>query len=175
MSDQFQPLEPPESLILRAAEGWLELGNWQEASRELEQIAPARQDHPGVLLVRYGIFSEAKDWDRAAGVASQLIKLCPASALVWIGFAYCTRRKTDGSIAEAKQILLLAEPRFPGEFLFSYNLACYCAQLHEFGEAMQWLEKALAIGGKTVRDLAGKDEDLKPLWERLGGIPWLQR
>jgi hypothetical protein len=37
--------------ILRAAEGWLELGNHLEANEELENITPKLRAHPDVLEI----------------------------------------------------------------------------------------------------------------------------
>jgi hypothetical protein len=35
-----KPLEPPDSIHLEAAQGWLELGNHIEADEELEKTSP---------------------------------------------------------------------------------------------------------------------------------------
>jgi hypothetical protein len=45
-----KPLDLPDIHHLRAAQGWLELGNHLEANEELEKIAPALRAHPSVLL-----------------------------------------------------------------------------------------------------------------------------
>ncbi len=82
------------------------------------------------------------------------------------------RRKTGGGIPQAKEILLGVEPKFPRDYLFPFNLACYCSQLRQFDEARRWLDKALGIDKKMVQALALTDPDLKPLWENLGGMPW---
>jgi hypothetical protein len=49
MENRIKPLEPPDSLHLEAAEGWLELGNHLEANEELENITPQMRVHPDVL------------------------------------------------------------------------------------------------------------------------------
>ena len=43
------PLEHPDVHHLRAAQGWLELGNHLEADKELDEIAPELRAHPDVL------------------------------------------------------------------------------------------------------------------------------
>lgn len=43
------PLEHPDVHHLRAAQGWLELGNHLEADKELERITPQLRAHPDVL------------------------------------------------------------------------------------------------------------------------------
>jgi tetratricopeptide (TPR) repeat protein len=169
---KIKPLEMPDSFHLQAAEGWLGLGDVESATLELKEISPAEQAHPAVLIVRYEIFSRAKHWDKAVAVAQDLIKRLPTEPSVWIWLAYATRRKTGGSIPEAKQILLGAEPKFPRHYLFPYNLACYSAQLGELEEAQTWLEKAIAIDNASVKKMAVEDADLKPLWKSMGRTFW---
>jgi hypothetical protein len=50
---------------LRAAVGWLELGNHIEADAELDNISPEWRACPAVLEVRWHIYSEAKNGMRA--------------------------------------------------------------------------------------------------------------
>ncbi len=172
MKKSIKPLDTPDSFHVRAAEGWLGLGDVESASSELREIPPAEQTHPAVLSVRYEIYSRTKQWDMAVDVANDLRKMLPEEPFVWIWLAYATRRKTGGNIPEAKKILLGAEPKFPKHYLFPYNLACYCSQLGEMEQAEQWLKKAAAIDNATVKKMALEDADLKPLWAGLGRTLW---
>jgi hypothetical protein len=43
----MKSLEHPDSLHLRAAQGWLELGDHLEANEELERISPPLRVHQG--------------------------------------------------------------------------------------------------------------------------------
>jgi len=45
----MKPLERPDSIHLDAARGWLMLGNYAEASKDLERIAPLVRTHPDAL------------------------------------------------------------------------------------------------------------------------------
>ena len=168
----LRPLNLENARYLRAAEGWLELGDAVSAGDELEEITSDEQTHPAVLQVRYAIHAKRGQWDMATEVAEELATGLPDSAGSWINLAYATRRKTGGGIPEAKKILQAAEPLFPDEYLIPFNLACYCSQLHEFDQAEQWLKKAAAIDEKKVRKMAADDSDLKPLWDNKGGTIW---
>jgi tetratricopeptide (TPR) repeat protein len=64
-------------LHIRAAEGWLELGNWHHANDELENISPALKSHPVVLQIRCDIYKAAKKWDYVAEVARHLADRFP--------------------------------------------------------------------------------------------------
>jgi predicted Zn-dependent protease len=168
----IKPLNAPDSFHLRAAEGWLGLGDVESATSELREISASERAHPAVLSVRYEIYSKSAQWDMAVDVAGELMKMLPEEPFVWISLAYATRRKTGGSIGEARKILLGAEPKFPKHYLFPYNLACYCSMLEEMEEAEQWLKKAAAMDNAAVKKMAMEDADLKPLWASLGRTLW---
>lgn len=46
MPKRIKPIEPPDSIHLNTAIGWLELGNNLEAYEELDEIAPQMRVHP---------------------------------------------------------------------------------------------------------------------------------
>jgi len=56
---------PPDCQHLLAARGWLELGDNLEARAELDKIAPRLQASPLVLIVRWEICSNLKEWDES--------------------------------------------------------------------------------------------------------------
>jgi uncharacterized protein HemY len=70
-------LPPSGRPHLRAAEGWLELGNPHEASEELENIAPRLRVHPDVLEIRWRIYAAAERWDACLDLAVAVVT--PAS------------------------------------------------------------------------------------------------
>ena len=172
IKQNIKPLDAPDYFHVQAAEGWLGLGDVESATSELREISPAERAHPAVLEVRYQIYAKEKQWDSAVEVADDLVKMLPDKPFTWINLAYATRRKTGGSIPEAKKILIGAEPKFPEHYLFPYNLSCYCSQLGELEQAEQWLKKAARIDNVAVKKMAVEDPDLKPLWDSLGGTLW---
>ncbi|MCI0351424.1 MAG: hypothetical protein L0Z53_18530 [Acidobacteriales bacterium] len=58
----MQPLLTDDTRHLEAAQGWLDLGNWQEANEELEKITPTLRAHPDILELRCRIYAAAKRW-----------------------------------------------------------------------------------------------------------------
>lgn len=165
-------LDDADSRRLRAAEGWFELGDLDSAGKELENISSDGKTHPAVLVMYYEIYAKAKKWDMAAVLAESLVKVLPDDPEAWLNFAFTERLKRGGSVEDAKAILIEAEPKFPGEYLFPYNLACYCAQLHEFDEAKEWFKKAMLLDEKTVQKSALDEPDLKPFWDSMSGTLW---
>ena len=164
------PIEPPASHYLLAAQGWTELGNFAEAESELSQIPESLRTHPQVLTVRYELYARTKRWELAADVAGILVESHAHQVGAWISLAYATRRKTGGGLTQAREILTRAQELFPAEALIVFNLACYDCQLGNEAAAVDWLQQALTLGGKkNIQQLALADQDLQPLWPQIAG------
>src|SRR5258706_13055014 len=69
---------------LRAAEGWVELGNHLEANEELEKITPELRAHPDVLALRWQIYAKAEKWNACLDIATAITKLAPDQPMGWI-------------------------------------------------------------------------------------------
>ena len=120
-------MSPADHRHFLAAQGWLELGDWQSADKELEELTPQQRAHPGVLNLRIELYSTAKRWDRAAEVANTLFRMFPDEPFGYIRLAFALHelKRTQ----EALNVLLPAAAKFPANWLIPYNLACYCCQL----------------------------------------------
>lgn len=167
---RVQTLEPPNSHFLRAAAGWLELGNPSAANDELDQIAVAFQEHPEVLEVRWHVCARAGRWDAAVDAAGSLVRHHPDRPDAWVHRSYALHelRRTQ----EALDQLLPVADRFAEVWIIPYNLACYCAQLGRLPEARAWLQRTFAITAQTrvqrgLRLRALEDRDLEPLWDEI--------
>lgn len=164
----MNPLDIPDIHHVRAAEGWLELGDETEALLELENISPAEKNHPVVLELRFQILAKKKEWDACRDIAGMITRQLPDFAGGWLHLAYATRRATGGSEQAAFNVLRPASEKFPEEPTIPYNLACYICQLGNLSEARKWLKRAFAIGDKKqMKFMALNDSDLKPLWEEI--------
>lgn len=108
----MKPLEIPDLHHLRAAIGWLELGNHSEANVELESISAALRAHPDVLEVRYEIYAKDKKWDACREIAATLLKQVPERPLGWLHLAYSARRASGGGLQVAFDVLA----RLPRDF-----------------------------------------------------------
>ena len=163
------PIEPPNTHHLRAAIGWLELGNHVEAGEEIARITPALLDHPDVLEVRWAVCAAGASWDAALAVAETLVGIAPERSSGWVHRAYALRRSRGGGLQLAWAALRPAFEKFPKEDVIPYNLACYSAQFGRLDEAWEWLHKAMESAGdvKAIKERALADSDLQALWERV--------
>jgi predicted Zn-dependent protease len=165
-SASVQPLEYPELFSVQSAQGWLELGNFEESARELEKLGPELQHHPDVLEVRWEICARQKQWQAGAEVARDLIRLVPERHTGWIDLSYALHELQQTQ--EAWDNLFGVAGRFPKVPIISYNLACYACQLGKLWEAEQWLKRAFHIGdAKEMKEMALSDADLKPLRSKI--------
>ena len=154
---------------LRAAEGWLGLGNPAEAKLELDNLAPELQKHPDVLELRWEISFKESNWDACRDFARALTEVAPERPGGWIHLAYAARRAAGGSVQAAWDILQPAAEKFPEEVIIAFNLACYACQLGNLSEARKWLEKAFEIGDdeNKLKQMVLEEPDLKALQSEI--------
>ena len=169
MSKKIKPLEPPDNLHLQAAEGWLELGDSFEANEELEKISPSLRIHSDVLELRWQIYTKEKRWNAGADIARAITELAPGRVSGWIHLAYSLRRKKDGGLQTAWEVLLPVVEKFPMQPVVAYNLACYACQMKQMDAARHWIKRVFEIAGEInrfdeIRLMALDDSDLEPLW-----------
>ena len=100
-------------------------------------------------------------------ITGRLCECDPRNLQWFISYAYATRRSEN--INAAKNILINALPKFPREAIMYYNLACYECQSNKIESAKQYLKQAFRIDPNWRLQALG-DEDLKPLWDYLGGL-----
>jgi len=162
----MEPLKHRNLFHLRAAEGWLELGDYREAKVELAQIASPLQIHPDVLEVKWQIYAKARNWERCIQIANALIRAVPERSSGWIHLSYALHetRMTE----DAYENLLSMADHFSTEPIMAYNLACYACQLGYRQESMEWIRRAIELGdGRKIKSMALEDPDLEPLWSRI--------
>ena len=154
------PLEPPETHVLAAAEGWLELGNPAEAAAELQAINPQFAVHPAVLELSWQIHARERQWETCLTVAARLVELNPELPAGWIHRSYTLHELQR--TAEARDLLLPALARFPEQMILKYNLACYECRLGNLARARQWLKEVFGHQhAATWRQAALGDPDLE--------------
>src|SRR5436190_3969795 len=112
-------IEPPDSHHLRAAQGWIELSDFDEAANDLAKIRPQFRNHPAVLEVRWVMAANAGQWPKALSLAKKLATLTPDNAE---GRMYEARSLIElRRPSEAYSLLLKAQRRFPDDEIVAYD------------------------------------------------------
>ena len=160
-------LGPPDTHYLIAAEGWMELGNLDEALFDLQRITEPSQGHFDVMQVRWHVHNKRREWQDCLHISRSMIEANPNLPQGWINHGnalfYLCRYE------EAFDLLAPVLQKFPKEEAIPYNLACYKCQSGELREAKEWLERAYAVGdSQRIRQMALTDPDLQPLWANGG-------
>ncbi len=165
----MRTLDYPDRHFVRAAEGWLELGDSAEAARELRQLTKAAEKHPDVLELRWRLYALTRQWDAALAMARAVITVAPERPTGWIHQSYSLHelKRTD----EAWEQLLAAASKFPEDSVIPYNLACYACQLGDLLVARDWIQRAVKLLGKAeIKSMAQSDGDLAPLRDYIDGL-----
>lgn len=165
----MKPLEPPDSHHLKAAIGWLELGNHIEANAELERITASVRAHPDVLELRWQIYARAEKWEACLDIGQALVKTDPKREHGWIHRSVALHRLKRTQDAYGQ--LEAAAQLFPQSWHVRYDLACYACQLRMHDHAWEWLTDAFELGDeKALKLMALEDRDLEPFWAEIGEI-----
>lgn len=167
----MKPLEPPDRHHLMAAQGWLDLGNREEASLELERIAPELRFHPDVVKVRWRLYGRNENWHTVLRIARTICDLEPISDPVETPVSWPARRASLGSRKTPVLRSGGGPIGLPELFAIPYNLACYACQLGNVNEAWEWFKMALDMADASeLRRIALNDPDLEPLWKRISKL-----
>ncbi len=77
-----------DAAAIRAAEGWLELGNPTEAGNAVEDVSFSNRNHPAVLLIRCRIYRAAKSPEPVFYLAQHLTRIMPTGPAGWFELAW---------------------------------------------------------------------------------------
>jgi tetratricopeptide (TPR) repeat protein len=168
MKEQKAALEPfdlmsldaRDELHLRAAGAYIEMGMFDEAQAEMEQIDPSYRLLPELLAARIPLYRALKKWDLIAVVARKLTEWNPEEPGNFVDWADAICRTE--SIHAAHAILTRAASLHPTDPTIQFNLACYEAQMGNLDRAKAHLKRATEIDAK-FRLMALKDPDLERL------------
>ena len=120
-------LDAPDELHLRAAVAFIELGMFDEAQAEMEQIDPCSRLLPELLAARIPLYRVLEKWDLIAIVARKLTEWNPEEPGNFVDWADAIWRTE--SVCAAHAILRLAAGLHPTDATIQFNLACYEAQM----------------------------------------------
>ena len=143
-----------------AAQGYAELGMFDEGLAELDTLPEIAQRDAKTLELRLAILMQAKRWKAALPISRDLCGSYPQRNSGYIHAAFCLHE--IGRTAEARDMLLSGPATLHSEPTFHYNLACYECALGNTDLARVHLERSFELD-KKFREFAKTDPDLKAL------------
>ncbi len=148
-----------EKTIL-AAQGYCELGMFDDALTELNALPVEAKSHPEAIETRLAILMQARRWKSALTVSRELCLMCPDKNIGYIHAAFCLHEL--GDTVEARTLLLSGPETLHADPTYHYNLACYECRLGNFDLARVHLDRSFQLD-KKYREFAKTDPDLKAL------------
>lgn len=147
-----------------AAQGYVELGLFEEARRVLRSLPREAFERSDVIEIGLLCLMGEHRWSEALAAAHELCTASPSDPGGFIHAAYCLHEL--GRTAEAMEVLQNGPKSLKGKSVYYYNLGCYNARLGQIDRALQYLEIAFEKD-KSLRRLARKDPDLAALRSQL--------
>lgn len=145
---------------LQAAQGYAELGMFDEALAELDHLPEAAQKSEPALTMRVFVLMRSRNWKDALQACRDLCERYPLQSTGYLHGAFCLH-EMDQTV-EAREMLLSGPPVLLQEPTYFYNLGCYDAALGDMDQAIRHLETSFLMDDK-FREIAKYDPDLKLL------------
>ena len=155
----------PTRRHLQYATGFIELGMFADAERELRAIAVNDQASAEVLTRWIDLHMHAKQWKEVISVSRQMVRIKPDDDKGWISWAFALRELNH--FEEAREVLLKAMPLHGKTCdVLHYNLACYECLLGNISEAKRHFKTA-ARKDRQWKTEGITDPDLEALWPEI--------
>ena len=146
------------------ANGYRELGMFDDALAELDGMKPCEHSRKETLQMRLAVLMEATRWEEALPIANRLASIESSDPGHLVNLAFVTRRAN--SLSGARSILETAVKRFPKEAIIHYNLGCYACCNEEMDTAKLHLLRAFELDESYLK-MSLEDEDLVSLRDWL--------
>jgi tetratricopeptide (TPR) repeat protein len=147
----------PHDRSILAAQGYLELGMYQEVWRELNSLPAEMLSRGDVMEVFVLSLMGEKRWEDALALARRLREKQPTEPGGFIHEAYCLHEL--GRTKDALDLLVNGPPSLQERAVFFYNVGCYHARLGDFTNALVMLERSFEMDA-TLKKSARRDPDL---------------
>lgn len=152
---------------IAAAQGYVELGLFDEARAEMQRLTAAEMERADVVELSLLCLMGERRWAEALELGRKLCQLEPDEPGGFIHAAYCLHEL--GRTREALDMLMKGPPALHSKAVYFYNLGCYRARLGEVDAAVRMLQKAFEKDA-SLRRAAKKDPDLDGVRSALEAI-----
>ena len=162
LSNRTRQHSPEVYRALQAAEGYVYLGLYREALRELDTIPASEQEESDVMVARIRILLHLGRWLNAVRLSSRGAAIHKEEDEFTVQHAFALHQLDKGE--EAARVLLEAPEWLRKTGILHYNLGCYEARWGNLQIARQCVATAIEINS-AIQKNARQDPDLSSLWE----------
>ena len=147
-----------------AAQGYVELGLFDEARVELSPLPEEMHSRVDVIEITLLCLMGSHRWEEALALATRLCSQEPMEPGGFIHAAFCLHEL--GRTAEAVDVLSRGPATLRAKPVYYYNMGCYQACLGQLEKSLAYLRRAFEMDGE-LRQHARKDRDLDCLRSQL--------
>jgi Flp pilus assembly protein TadD len=157
-------MSSPVISALERAQGYMDLGLFDDAWCELGSLSRSEQEQVESLHLRAALLMQQRRWEEALLVSRRICDLQPGVSGGYIQAAYCLHEL--GRTGEACHVLRTGPASLQQEPIYHYNLSCYEVYLGKLEDARALLARSFELDERLVV-IAEHDPDLSPLWASL--------
>jgi tetratricopeptide (TPR) repeat protein len=162
LTNRTRQHSPEVYRALQAAEGYVYLGLFRDALRELDAIPAADQEDSDVMVARIRILLHLGRWSNAVRLSTKGAALHKEEDEFTVQHAFALHQLDKGE--EAARVLLEAPEWLRKTGILHYNLGCYEARWGNLHIARQCVATAIEINA-AIQKNARHDPDLLILWD----------
>lgn len=161
LTNRSQQHSPETYRALQAAEGFVYLGMYREALKELDRVPETDQELADVLIARVRVLLHLQRFGTAAKLShrGETLHRNEDEFTVQRAFALHQLQKPD----EAARVLQEAPGWLRRTGILHYNLGCYEARWGNLKIARQCVQTAIELNN-AIKKNAKQDPDLADLW-----------
>jgi len=155
-----EPLDPQTVRIAREAEGYYELGLYDDALQRAEDLIERGKLADHAWMLKAECLRSLGRWPDGSAAFEEAIRREPGSVAGHVGLGWCRKREGRLDLAiQAMELLLRSRPEEP---VGLYNLACYLSLSGDRARSLDLLRRAIEAED-GYRDLAVREEDFAAL------------
>ena len=161
----LRSVNPTDQLVfnqtqIRYAKGYVELGLFRDALKELESMDGSDATSDESIAVWIEVLMGLENWKDLESICAGLAERQPEEPRWWLLWAHA--RKMKGNLQEARNVGLRAIRIHPNNPAIRHDIARYCCLLGDLAAACQFIGDAIELDA-SYRQKAAEDPDLEAM------------
>jgi tetratricopeptide (TPR) repeat protein len=155
-----EPLDHLTARTAREAEGYYELGLFEDALQRAEELIRCGKLGDPAWMLKAECLRSLGRWAEGSAAFDEVLRRDPSSMAAYIGLGWCRKREGRLDLAVESMERLLRQR--PDEPIGLYNLACYLSLAGDRERSLDLLRQAVDADA-SYRELAAREDDLSAI------------